>query len=90
MSDVVEKEKDDAPAVETPQADVVVDIEEKRAVRDLKFFLVKAFALSMLGLFIISVLTLIYAAVFKEKDLNTTFIGEVFKMIFEFLQFLLA
>lgn len=65
-------------------------IEERRDNRKLKHTLVKMCAVTFLVVSGLSLLTLIYAAVFKDKDLNTTFIGELIKGIFDFMRFLLS
>jgi hypothetical protein len=65
-------------------------LEERREKRSLKTWLVKAVSTTVLFIFTVSVISLIYAAVVKEKDLDTSFIGSVLKTMFEFLHFLLA
>ena len=64
-------------------------MEERRATRDLKFWIVKTLVITFMFVFIVSVVTLIYTVVIQEKDLNTGFIGEVFRGMFEVLQFIL-
>ncbi len=65
-------------------------LEERRATRDLKFWIVKTFVAAFLVVLTSSVVTLIYAAVIQEKDLDTGFIGEVFKGMFEIIRFILS
>lgn len=65
------------------------EIEERRAARDLKFWIVKTFVAAFLVVFASSVVTLIYAAVIQEKDLDTGFIGESLKGIFDIIRFIL-
>ena len=65
-------------------------IEERRATRDLKFWIVKTFVAAFLVVLTSSVVTLIYAAVIQEKDLDTGFVGEVFKGMFEIIRFILS
>lgn len=65
-------------------------IEDRRAVRDFKFWVGKVFTLTFVFLFVTCILTLIYSAIFQEKDLNTTFIGEVFKGVFDILRLILS
>lgn len=86
MSDEVKEVKE----TDTNAECVVVDLEERRAERNLKHWLVKGFAITLMVVFVASTLTLIYAAVIQEKDLNTGFIGEIFKGLFDFLRFILA
>lgn len=64
--------------------------EDRRAARDLKHWLVKLLASVLSLITLASVITLIYAAVVNEKDLDTGFIGEIFKSIIDFLHFLLT
>lgn len=68
----------------------VVELEDHRAERNLKHWLVKGFASTFFVIFVASALSLMYAAIIQEKDLNTGFIGETFKMVFDFLRFILA
>ena len=65
-------------------------LEERRATRDLKFWIVKTFVAAFLVVLTSSVVTLIYAAVIQEKDLDTGFIGEVFKGMFEIIRIILS
>ena len=65
-------------------------LEERRAPRDLKFWIVKTFVAAFLVVLTSSVVTLIYAAVIQEKDLDTGFIGEVFKGMFEIIRIILS
>lgn len=65
-------------------------IEDRRATRDLKFWIVKTFVTAFLVVLSTSVVTLIYAAVIQEKDLDTGFIGETLKGMFEVIRFLLT
>ena len=65
-------------------------LEERRATRDLKFWIVKTFVAAFLVVLTSSVVTLIYAAVIQEKDLDTGFIGETFKGMFEIIRFILS
>ena len=65
-------------------------LEERRATRDLQFWIVKTFVAAVLVVLTSSVVTLIYAAVIQEKDLDTGFIGEVFKGMFEIIRFILS
>lgn len=69
---------------------VLDDLEERRAKRDLKHWLVKGVARTFMIIVVASVLSLIYAAVIQEKDLDTGFIGELFKGLFDFLRFLMS
>lgn len=66
------------------------ELEERRAARDLKHFAVKALVVAFIIVFVASFLSLIYSAVIQEKDLDTAFMGEMFKMVFDFLRFLLS
>lgn len=71
----------------------VIDIdalEERRAKRDLKHFMVKAMTITVMILIVASTSSLIYAAVVQEKDLDTGFIGDLFKTVFDFLRFLMT
>lgn len=70
-------------------ASEVAEIEEMREDRKLKRTLVKCVTFTTMFIIIVSFLSLIYAAVIQDKDLNTTFIGDVFKHLFDFLRFLL-
>jgi hypothetical protein len=63
--------------------------EERRATRDLKFWIVKTLVITFMILFTASVGALIYAVIIQEKDLDTGFIGGVFKGIFEVIHFIL-
>lgn len=83
MSDVVQ-----GNGVE-PAADTV-EIEERREDRKLKRWIVQVVTLGFMFVFVASILSLIYAAVVQEKDLNTSFIGEMFKLVFDFLRFLMS
>ena len=65
-------------------------LEERRATRYLKFWIVKTFVAAFLVVLTSSVVTLIYAAVIQEKDLDTGFIGEVFKGMFEIIRIILS
>ena len=65
-------------------------LEERRATRDLKFWIVKTFVAAFLVVLTSSVVTLIYAAVIQEKDLDTGFIGEAFKGMFEIIRIILS
>ena len=65
-------------------------LEERRATRDLKFWIVKTFVAAFLVVLTSSVVTLIYAAVIQEKDFDTGFIGEVFKGMFEIIRIILS
>ena len=65
-------------------------LDERRATRDLKFWIVKTFVAAFLVVLTSSVVTLIYAAVIQEKDLDTGFIGEVFKGMFEIIRIILS
>lgn len=76
------------PNIEKLQAEEA--IEERRATRDLKFWIVKTFVTAFLVVFSTSVVTLIYAAVVQEKDLDTGFIGEAFKSMFEIIRIILS
>lgn len=71
-------------------AAAVDELEERREVRHRKTWLVKAFTMTFIFILVSSVLALIYAAVVQEKDLNTTFIGEMLKSTFDFLRFVLG
>ncbi len=73
----------------TPAADSE-EIYERRQKLDLKTWLVKAFASTVMAVFGTSTLALLYAAVIQEKDLNTGFIGDVLKSVFDLLRFILA
>lgn len=66
------------------------ELEERREVRQRKTWLIKLFSLSFTFVLMSSVLTLLYAAVIQEKDLNTGFIGEILKAIFDFLRFVMT
>lgn len=83
MSDVVEEAG--VSAAPDPH-----ELEERRATRDLKHFVVKALVIAFIIVFLSSFLSLIHAAVIQEKDLDTAFMGEMFKMVFDFLRFLLS
>lgn len=83
MSDVVDENHIDT-AVDA------VELEDRRAKRDLRHWMVKVVTLFFMAAFLASILSLIYAAVIQEKDLNTGFIGEMFKAMFDFLRFLMA
>jgi uncharacterized membrane protein YqjE len=88
-----EENKIDAQAPEThcehDEAVETEELEERRASRVLKTWLVKVFTLSFIVIMFASVGTLIYMVVVQEKDLNTTFIGEVLKGVFEVVKFAL-
>lgn len=87
MSEETELEE----VAKTPAAEIDVhELEERRADRNFKYWLKQAVTLTFLAVFAISFLSIIYAAIIQEKDLNTTFIGEVFKMMFDFLRIILA
>lgn len=75
--------------VELP-AIVAEDIANRVATRDLKHFLVKLMATGAMFLVIASVLTLLYSAIVQDKDLDTGFIGDIFKTIVDFIRFLLT
>lgn len=78
-------------AVAHPAAEIdVIELEERRANRNLKHWMVKAFSLLVIFMFVVCVLSLVYAAIIQEKDLNTTFIGEMFKLVFDFLRFVMS
>lgn len=63
------------------------EVEERREQRNLKTWMAKAFTKAFIFVFVSSVLALLYASVFQEKDLNTTFIGEILSGMFEFVKF---
>ena len=88
MSEEVQHET--TPSDTTAVSESVESIEDRRARRDFKFRVGKVFTLTFVFLFVTCVLTLVYAAIFQEKDLNTTFIGEVFKGIFDIIRFVLS
>lgn len=73
----------------TPACDLE-ELEERREARKLKSWLVRALATTVMIVSGTSTLALLYAAVIQEKDLNTGFIGEVLKTVFDFLRFILA
>ncbi|BAW19057.1 hypothetical protein [Ralstonia phage RP31] len=77
-------------ATTAAEAAVEEALEERREARSLKTWLVKAFTLTFIFVFGSSVMALIYAAVVKEKDLNTTFVGEMLKATFDFMRFVLS
>lgn len=83
MSDIQEKDN----VATTIDQD---DIEERRAKRDLKFWLVKLVTSTFMVVFAASMLSLVYAAVVREKDLDTGFLGTVFQSMFEFIRFLMS
>lgn len=64
--------------------------EDRRAKRNLKHWLVKLVAFTFMIVVVASVLSLIYAAINQEKDLDTAFIGELFKNLINFITFLLT
>ena len=66
--------------------EVPIDQEERRANRDLRHWLVKTLTLTFMVILVASTASLIYAAVIQEKDLDTGFIGELFKGLFDFLR----
>lgn len=66
------------------------DIEERRAKRDLMHWVIKSVVIGFMIIVIASVFSLIYAAIIQEKDLDTAFIGELFKGFFDFIRFLLS
>lgn len=78
-------------AMTNPAAEIdVVELEERRANRNLKHWMVKAVTSVAMFVFVVCIMSLLYAAIVQEKDLNTTFIGEMFKLIFDFLRFIMA
>jgi hypothetical protein len=84
-------ETDVNAALVHPAAEIdVIELEDRRAKRDLKHWLVKTITIATMFVVVVCVMSLLYAAVVQEKDLNTTFIGEVLKMIFDFLRFVMA
>jgi uncharacterized membrane protein YqjE len=78
-------------AMVQPAAEIdVIELEERRAKRDLKHWLVRTITVTMMFVFVVCIMSLLYAAVVQEKDLNTTFIGEMFKIVFDFLRFVMS
>lgn len=90
MSDEIVKENSDEPVVVIDKVHTLLEVEDRRAARDFKYWLAKVFSVTLVVLMVVCVLTLVYSAVVQEKDLNTTFVGDIFKAIFDFLHFLLA
>lgn len=88
-----EENKIDAPelhcAHDVSTAVETEELAERREARSLKTWMVKALTLSFIVIMFTSVATLIYMVVVQEKDLNTTFIGEVLKGVFEVVKFAL-
>jgi Na+/H+-dicarboxylate symporter len=82
MSDVVDERPVEAVVD-------VVELEDRRAKRDLKHWMVKTITLFLMAAFLAIILSLVYAAVIQEKDLDTSFIGEMFKALIDFLRFLM-
>lgn len=83
MSDVVERDGVNA-------ALDAIELEERRATRDLKHWMVKAITIAFIVVFVSCFMSLVLSAVVQEKDLDTVFMGEMFKSIFDFLRFLLS
>lgn len=83
MSDMVEE-------TGTSTAPDAIEVEERRAKRDLKHWMVKAVTVTFMFTFVSAFLSLIYAAIIQEKDLDTAFMGEMFKGFFDFLRFLMS
>lgn len=65
-------------------------IEERRATRNMKFWMVKAVTTSFMFVLVVSVLSLVYSAVIQDKDLNTWFLGEVIKSLYNILVLILG
>ncbi len=67
-----------------------VSNEDRRATRNLKHWLVKLVATTFMIVVVASIMSLIYSAIRQEKDLDTAFIGELFKNLISFITFLLT
>lgn len=79
-----ESKQDKAPPFD------IESIEERRAALNLKTWLVKTTTLTVMSVFIASVLALIYSVIIQGKELDAGFIGEILKDTFEFLRMVMA